>query len=70
MWSEQVQGEAIEGKLWPRGAALGERLWSDPSTGEEYKETFSKRNDILKREHRTSSFLNCCCFCCFLLSLL
>lgn len=32
MWSEQVAGEAIEGKLWPRGAALGERLWSDPPT--------------------------------------
>ena len=33
MWSEQVAGEAIEAKLWPRGAALGERLWSDLSTG-------------------------------------
>ena len=33
MWSEQVQGEAIVGKLWPRGAALAERLWSDPATG-------------------------------------
>ena len=33
MWTEQVAGDAIEGKLWPRGAALGERLWSDLSTG-------------------------------------
>ena len=33
MWSEQVGGEAIEGKLWPRGAALAERLWSDLPTG-------------------------------------
>lgn len=33
MWSEQVAGEAIEGKLWPRGSALGERLWTDPATG-------------------------------------
>jgi len=33
MWSEQVAGDAIEAKLWPRGAALGERLWSDLSTG-------------------------------------
>ncbi len=33
MWAEQVQGRAIESKLWPRGAAVGERLWSDPPTG-------------------------------------
>ena len=33
MWSEQVQGAAVEGKLWPRVAALGERLWADPGTG-------------------------------------
>ena len=37
MWSEQVAGEAIEGKLWPRGAALAERLWSDLPTGGFYK---------------------------------
>ena len=36
MWSEQVSGSAIEGKLWPRGAALGERLWSDLTTGGYY----------------------------------
>jgi len=32
MWSEQVSGLAVEGKLWPRGSALGERLWADPDT--------------------------------------
>jgi len=36
MWSEQVQGVAVEGKLWPRVAALGERLWADPGTGSPY----------------------------------
>ena len=36
MWSEQVQGVAVEGKLWPRVAALGERLWADPGTGNPY----------------------------------
>lgn len=41
MWSEQVSGEAIEGKLWPRGSALGERLWTDPATGMALKFTFS-----------------------------
>jgi len=33
MWAEQVEGVAVEGKLWPRGAALGERLWADPDNG-------------------------------------
>ena len=35
MWAEQVQGVAVEGKLWPRVAALGERLWADPESGNE-----------------------------------
>jgi len=33
MWAEQVDGAAIQGKLWPRGSALAERLWSDPEEG-------------------------------------
>ena len=41
MWSEQVAGEAIEGKLWPRGAALAERLWSDLPTGGFYKKNIT-----------------------------
>jgi len=32
MWTEQVSGLAVESKLWPRGSALGERLWADPDT--------------------------------------
>eukprot|EP00096_Caligus_rogercresseyi_P002999 TRINITY_DN1548_c0_g1_i2.p1 TRINITY_DN1548_c0_g1~~TRINITY_DN1548_c0_g1_i2.p1 ORF type:complete len:625 (-),score=121.67 TRINITY_DN1548_c0_g1_i2:79-1749(-) len=30
MWTEQVDETTLPGKLWPRGSALGERLWSDP----------------------------------------
>ena len=33
MWSEQVDSAAVQGKLWPRLSALGERLWTDPTTG-------------------------------------
>jgi len=33
MWSEQVEGQAVIHKLWPRASALGERLWSDPPGG-------------------------------------
>ena len=32
LWAEQTEGASIEGKLWPRGAALAERLWSSPDT--------------------------------------
>lgn len=28
----QVEGVAIEGKLWPRLSALAERFWTDPTT--------------------------------------
>lgn len=30
MWSEQVDDQAGDSKIWPRAAALAERLWTDP----------------------------------------
>lgn len=33
VWSELIDGEILDGRIWPRAAALGERLWSDPTTG-------------------------------------
>jgi hypothetical protein len=33
LWSEVAGGLSMEGKLWPRASALGERLWSDPDSG-------------------------------------
>jgi len=31
MWSEQVDENSLEMKLWPRSAALAERMWSNPT---------------------------------------
>lgn len=31
LWTEQADDTVIDAKLWPRGAALAERLWSNPA---------------------------------------
>ncbi|KAL1993295.1 hypothetical protein VTN49DRAFT_3244 [Thermomyces lanuginosus] len=46
LWSEQVDGTVITGKIWPRAAALAERLWSgnrDPETGKKRTTKLSAR---------------------------
>ena len=39
LWTETADGLAIEAKLWPRGSALAERLWSDPDSSWKEAET-------------------------------
>lgn len=40
LWSEQADGYNVDGRVWPRVAALAERLWSNPKTG--WKEAKSR----------------------------
>ena len=32
LWTEQADDSTLDQKLWPRGAALAERLWAEPET--------------------------------------
>ncbi|XP_063932961.1 chitooligosaccharidolytic beta-N-acetylglucosaminidase isoform X2 [Zophobas morio] len=33
LWTEQVDSASVDTRLWPRAAAMGEVLWSEPSNG-------------------------------------
>ncbi|XP_045461611.1 probable beta-hexosaminidase fdl isoform X1 [Harmonia axyridis] len=46
LWSEQVDETSVDARLWPRGAAFAERMWSDPSLD---LNTFSISEDVYLR---------------------
>lgn len=31
LWTEQVDGTSVDSRLWPRAAAMAERVWAEPS---------------------------------------
>ncbi|KAG7199186.1 hypothetical protein KM043_018061 [Ampulex compressa] len=32
LWTEQADGSSVDNRLWPRAAALAERLWAEPTS--------------------------------------
>jgi hexosaminidase len=51
MWSEVVDGEVFEGRVWPRTLAIAERLWTNPVTvdlDEFYTRLFAAENYLEK----------------------
>jgi len=62
MWSEFITPENIDSRIWPRNAAIAERLWSpasvqDPASMYERLAEVSERLEMLGLTHRTSLLL-------------
>ena len=41
LWGNDIKGREIESRLWPRGLAIAERLWSNPESS-----NFEETNNI------------------------
>ncbi|XP_068249173.1 chitooligosaccharidolytic beta-N-acetylglucosaminidase-like [Palaemon carinicauda] len=51
LWTEQADDSVVDSRLWPRSAALGERLWSNPDHNWEPAEVrlIHQRQRLVKR---------------------
>jgi len=64
LWSEYVDGNNLESRLWPRASAIAERLWSDASVNDPEEAKFrldEQRCRLLRRGIPASPVLNGYC---------
>lgn len=58
LWSEQVEVDSLEIRLWPRSAAFAERVWSDPSDfgdADVYSRLAAQRGRLVERGLRAAA---------------
>jgi len=67
VWSYETDAESVQSTVWPRGAALAERLWADPIHHEfqadkaEYRMA-AHRERMVRRGTRAETFQPEYCF--------
>ncbi|KAF9801356.1 hypothetical protein SFRURICE_002996, partial [Spodoptera frugiperda] len=57
LWSEQSDSATLDGRLWPRAAALAERLWAEPQTDWKAAETRMLHIRLVLPTYTMPSFL-------------
>ncbi|CAG7727946.1 unnamed protein product, partial [Allacma fusca] len=65
LWSEKTDIQTMEMKLWPRGSALAERLWSNPEksrTRFAYPRLINHRERMVQRGIRADTLLPESCY--------
>ncbi|PSN48529.1 Chitooligosaccharidolytic beta-N-acetylglucosaminidase [Blattella germanica] len=64
MWSEFVDNQALDAKVWPRAAAAAERLWSNPDTNSLSAEArfYRHRNRLVTRGIKADALIPAYCY--------
>jgi hexosaminidase len=64
MWSELVDGQSLDVKVWPRTAAMAERLWADPDGKSKTAEArfYRHRHRLIARGIKAAAVVTAFCY--------